>query len=76
MTQALHQMHGQAKTARSGLLPNFSADVADTEETFNLRSIGFNFTFPGFALPNGGWTLQCLGCTRAIVAEHCRFYGD
>ncbi len=52
MTQALHQMHGQAKTARSGLLPNFSADVADTEETFNLRSIGFNFTFPGFALPN------------------------
>ena len=40
------------KSARSGLLPNVSADVADTEETFNLRSIGFNFTFPGFALPN------------------------
>jgi outer membrane protein TolC len=51
MTQALRQVRGQAKTARSGLLPNISADVADTEETLNLRSIGFNFTFPGFALP-------------------------
>ena len=52
MTQALRQVRGQAKTARSGLLPNVSADVNDTEETFNLRSIGFSFTFPGFALPN------------------------
>ncbi|MGA3328061.1 MAG: TolC family protein [Terriglobia bacterium] len=52
MTQALRQVRGQAKTARGGLLPNISADVADTEETFNLRSIGFSFTFPGFALPN------------------------
>ena len=52
MTQALRQVRGQAKSARSALLPNFSADVADTEETFNLRSLGFNFTFPGFALPN------------------------
>ena len=51
MAQALRQVRGQAKTARSALLPNISADVADTEETFNLRSIGFNFTFPGFALP-------------------------
>ena len=51
MTQALRQVRGQAKTARRGLLPNITADVADTEETFNLRSIGFSFTFPGFALP-------------------------
>ena len=51
MTQALRQARGQAKTVRSALLPNVSGDVADTEETFNLRSIGFNFTFPGFALP-------------------------
>lgn len=51
MNQALRQVRGQAKTARSALLPNVSADVADTEETFNLRSIGFSFTFPGFALP-------------------------
>ncbi len=52
MTQALRQVRGQAIAARSGLLPNFSADVNDTEETFNLRSIGFNFSFPGFSLPN------------------------
>jgi outer membrane protein TolC len=52
MTQALRQAHGQAKTARSGLLPNISADVADTEETFNLRTIGFNFSVPMFTLPN------------------------
>lgn len=50
--QALRQSRGQTRTARSGLLPNVSADVQDTEETFNLRSIGFNFSFPGFALPN------------------------
>lgn len=52
MTQALRQVRGQAKTARSELLPNISADVVDTEETFNLRSIGFNFTFPGFVPPS------------------------
>jgi hypothetical protein len=52
MTQALRQVHGQAKSARSGLLPNISADIADNEETFNLRSIGFNFSVPGFTLPN------------------------
>jgi outer membrane protein TolC len=51
MTQALRQVRGQAKTARSGLLPNVSADVNDTEETFNLRSIGFSFNIPGFTLP-------------------------
>ncbi len=52
MTQALSQVRGQAKSVRSGLLPHVSADVNDTEETFNLRSLGFNFTFPGFTLPN------------------------
>lgn len=52
VNQALRQSRGQTKTARSSLLPNVSADVQDTEETFNLRTIGFNFSFPGFALPN------------------------
>ena len=52
MTQALGQVRGQAKSVRSGLLPKVSADVNDTEETFNLRSIGFNFNTPGFSLPN------------------------
>jgi outer membrane protein TolC len=51
MAQAVLQARGQARAARSALLPNIKADVADTEETFNLRSIGISFTFPGFALP-------------------------
>ena len=52
MNQALGQVRGQARVARSALLPNISSDVADTEETFNLRTIGFSFTLPGFTLPN------------------------
>ena len=52
MVQAVLQARGQARAARSALLPNFKGDVNDTEETFNLRSIGFHFTFPGFSLPS------------------------
>ncbi len=51
MAEALRQSLGQARAARSALLPNVSADAADTEETFNLQSIGFNFTVPGFHIP-------------------------
>jgi outer membrane protein TolC len=51
MVQAVLQARGQARAARSALLPNLSADVNDTEETFNLRTIGFNFSVPGFSLP-------------------------
>ena len=38
-------------------LPNIRADVNDTEETFNLRSIGFNFSTPGFLASLCGRTL-------------------
>ena len=51
MNQALSQVRGQVKSVRGALLPQVSADVNDTEETFNLRSIGFNFSLPGFSLP-------------------------
>jgi outer membrane protein TolC len=51
MTQAVLQAHGQTNAARSALLPNLSGDLQDTEETFNLHSIGFNFSFPGFSVP-------------------------
>ena len=51
MTQALRQVHGQAKSARSGLLPNVSADVADTEETFNLRIHRLQLQFSGVLAP-------------------------
>ncbi len=50
--QALRQVRGQSRSVRSGLLPHFSADVTDTEETFNLHSLGFNFNFPGFSFPS------------------------
>jgi len=52
MVQAVLQARGQARAARGALLPNLKGDVNDTEETINLRSIGFNFTFPGFSLPS------------------------
>jgi outer membrane protein TolC len=51
MTQAVLQAHSLAKAARSALLPSVRGDVADTEETFNLQSIGFTFKFPGVTIP-------------------------
>lgn len=52
MTEAVLQTRGQARAARSALLPNVSGDLNDTEETFNLRSLGISFSAPGFSLPN------------------------
>jgi len=51
MAQSLLQARSQARAARSALLPNVRGDLQDTEETFNLRSIGFNFSAPGFTIP-------------------------
>jgi len=52
MTQAVLSARGQARVARSALLPNARADIGDTEETLNLRSLGFNFNTTGFTLPS------------------------
>ncbi|MGH9325211.1 MAG: TolC family protein [Terriglobia bacterium] len=52
MEQALLQSRGQARVARSSLLPNLRGDIEDTEETVNLRAVGINFSAPGFALPS------------------------
>ncbi len=51
LAQAVSQAQGQARAARSALLPNIRGDVADTEETINLRTIGVNFSTPTFTLP-------------------------
>ena len=51
MTQAMRQMHGQARVARSALLPNLTGDFAETEETVNLAAIGVRFNAPGFSIP-------------------------
>jgi outer membrane protein TolC len=50
-TESLLELRAQAGAARSALLPNFSGDAEDTEETVNLRSFGINFNVPGFVLP-------------------------
>ena len=50
--EAVLQARSQARGARSALLPNFSADAADTEETINLKTFGFNFSSPGVSVPS------------------------
>jgi outer membrane protein TolC len=52
IAQSLRQAKGQSKSVRSELLPHFSADIDETEETINLHSFGFNFNFPGFNIPS------------------------
>lgn len=51
VAETVLQARGQARGARGALLPNFSADAADTEETVNLKTFGFNFSFPGVSVP-------------------------
>jgi outer membrane protein TolC len=51
MSQAVLQAHGQARAARSALLPNIRGDVADTEQTLNLNTIGISFSAPGLTVP-------------------------
>ncbi len=52
LAQAVQQAHGQSRSARSALLPNINGDVAVTDETENLQTIGFTFKFPGFSFPS------------------------
>ena len=44
----------QAQRLRSlsAQLPNLSARVSDTGEQINLKALGFNFSFPGVAIPS------------------------
>lgn len=51
MAQALRQVRGQVKVARSALLPNISADVTDTEETLNLQSLGISSNLANVSIP-------------------------
>ena len=46
MNQALRQVHGQTRVARSALLPNLNGDFSETEETVNLAAIGVRFNVP------------------------------
>ncbi len=53
LTQAVRQSRGQARVARSSLLPNFSANISETAEQINLRAQGFRVSVPiaGFSFP-------------------------
>lgn len=51
--QSVRQAEAQVKQARSTFLPNVDGSVQQRDETENLKSFGFNFSFPipGFVLP-------------------------
>ncbi|MGA2737103.1 MAG: TolC family protein [Bryobacteraceae bacterium] len=53
MTQALRQARGQARVARSSLMPNLNGYLRETVEQENLAALGlrFNFNFPGISIP-------------------------
>lgn len=51
MTQALRQIEGQQKVAKSALLPNINGDFQETDETVNLAALGLRFTVQGFTIP-------------------------
>jgi outer membrane protein TolC len=49
MAQAATAARGQAKVARSALLPNVTGALSETVEQLNLRAQGFHFNAPSFA---------------------------
>ncbi|PWT82300.1 MAG: TolC family protein [Acidobacteria bacterium] len=53
LTEAVKQARGQAKIARSSLLPNLNASLSETVQQTNLRALGVRFSFPipGFSAP-------------------------
>ncbi len=54
VSQAMRQAQGQAKVARSALLPNLSATASETVQQTNLRVAGIrlNSPIPGFSIPS------------------------
>jgi outer membrane protein TolC len=54
LVQATRQARGQARVARSSLLPNLIATASETEQQSNLAVVGlhFNSPFPGFSIPS------------------------
>jgi outer membrane protein TolC len=53
LTEAVRQARGQAKIARSFLLPNLNASMSETVQQTNLKAlgVGFNSPIPGFSIP-------------------------
>ena len=53
LTQAMRQARGQARVARSSLLPNLNGYLRETVETENLTALGLRIRvpIPGFSFP-------------------------
>jgi outer membrane protein TolC len=53
LTSAVRQAQGQAKVARSALLPNINASLSETVQQTNLQALGvrLNVPIPGFSPP-------------------------
>ena len=53
LTQAMRQARGQARVARSSLLPNLNGYLRESVEQENLTALGlrFHFNFPGISIP-------------------------
>jgi outer membrane protein TolC len=53
LAQALRQSYGQARVARSSLLPNVTASMSETVQQTNLAVAGIRFSspIPGFSIP-------------------------
>ena len=53
LTQAVRQSRGQARVARSALLPNLSANLSENVQQSNLRALGLRVSvpIPGFSFP-------------------------
>ena len=53
LTQVVRQSRGQARVARSALLPNLNANLSETAQQTNLRALGLRVTVPiqGFSFP-------------------------
>jgi len=51
LTQAVRQAQGQAKVARSSLLPNLNGSLSETLQQVNLQALGLrlNLPIPGFS---------------------------
>jgi outer membrane protein TolC len=54
MAQTIRQSRGQARVARSSLLPNLIATASETEQQTNLAVAGIRFQspIPGFSIPS------------------------
>jgi len=53
LTSAVRQARGQAKVARSALLPNLNSSISETVQQTDLQALGVRFNFPisGFSPP-------------------------